>query len=486
MSNPSYLWQLGVWLALTACVTPPDKNGGSSGDSGALHLVDIYDCTVDDAFFSGLSVSETPQATVVDVQWSTAEVARGYVLMVEADDADAQQLRSGVTSGGPSTDHDILLRGLHANAEVHFRLVAISGEELICSEEQVFETGGLPAALPTFEREQGGEESLAGYILAPVITADSSFASIFDANGRVVWAFEREDTIWRTHMARDGEGVLINKHATGVNTKGAVSKVFFDGEEVQLAAVRAAHTDFVELPDGAVAVLTWEIREFDVGGETRRILGDTLVEVSPEGVPREIWNVFDHFEVDFSQVYPSSDNVAPDIEDWSHANGFSYDEVNDRFVVSVSGLHTVVGIERVSRTQVFSVGNAGETHAVPDFTVHWPHSATAFGPNGLLIFNRNDYEEQECSEVIVLELDDESGTAEEVMTYGGQDCISVYYLGEAHPLPDGGIQIVWTTGGRIEHIEADGTPRWTLQAALGAGIGFSDFSTSLYPPESLD
>lgn len=473
-----------VPLVLAACVHPPAGGEGPSGDTGFEELVDVEGCADDPDFFSDISAALTEQSTVLEVSWSTAEEARSYVVVAEDDGVD-ETLRSGSTARGPDTEHDILVRGLHANTAVHFKLAAQVGEELVCSDERVVETGGLPASLPTFERTDGTGQGTEGYTLAPVITAQGSFASIFDSNGRLVWAWEREDTIWRTAMARAGDGILVNMHASSLYTKGAVSHVAFDGTVTELAAVRAAHTDFVELPDGNLAVLGWVVQEFEHEGETRSILGDTVLEVDGEGRVREVWNVFDHFTPDLEQRWEDTMNVAEGVEDWSHANGFSYNEATDSYLVSVSGLHTVVAIDRVSGAQLWSLGEEGEDFATESMAVHWPHSVYAMSDDRVLVFNRNDYEAQECSEVVIFELDRVAGTAEEVLTYGGQDCLSVYFLGEARPLPDGGVQVIWTTSGRIDHIDADGTLRWSLQSALGAGIGFSDFTQTLYPSEAV-
>ncbi len=468
-------------LTFVACVHPPDSG---EDDTGQGELVAVDGCSIEPAFFSDVSAEQTEQPTVFAMSWTTSEEAGGYVVAANGGGTSGELLKSGSTSAGPSTSHDILLRGLPSNTDVHYRLVASVGDGLICSDERVASTGILPGELPTFELSSGPSDArLGGYTLAPVITADSTFASIFDAQGRLVWAWEREDTIWRVQMARDGDGVLINKHASSVSTKGTVSKLSFDGVETDLAAVRAAHTDFVELPDGTLAVLGWEIKEFEYEGVTRRILGDNLLEVDSSGQPRVVWSVFDHFDPDLDEVYPPSPQVAADIEDWSHVNGFSYDDATEQYVLSVSGLNTVVGVRQSSGEQLWSMGDHGETFDVPLETVHWPHSAYAYGEDAVVVFNRNDYENGECSEVIILEMDASSGTAEQVMTYAGDECLSVYYLGEARPLDDGSIQVIWTTAGRIDHVDPDGTQRWSLQGGLGAGIGFSTFTTSLYPPE---
>lgn len=472
-------------LALAACVHPPgDGTAPGEADTGFEELVDVAGCSDDPGFFSEVNAELTEQSTVLEVTWTTAEEARSYVVVAEDDGLD-ETLRSSHSARGPDTEHDILVRGLHANTAVHYKLAAQVGEELVCSEERVVETGGLPASLPTFERTAGTDEGTEGYTIAPVITAQGSFASIFDSNGRLVWAWEREDTIWRTAMARGGDGILVNVHASSLTTKGAVAHVAFDGTVTELAAVRAAHTDFVELPDGALAVLGWTVAEYEHEGETRKILGDTILEVNSEGAVREIWNVFDHFTPDLEQRWEDTMNIAEGVEDWSHANGFSYDEASDAYLVSVSGLHTVVAVDRMSGAQLWALGEDSSDFAVESMAVHWPHSVYAMEGDRVLVFNRNDYEEQECSEVVIFELDHDAGTATEAMTYGGQDCISVYFLGEARPLPDGGVQVIWTTGGRIDHIDADGTLRWSLQSALGAGIGFSDFTETLYPSEAV-
>ena len=477
-------WSCACWLAIPAlvgCVTPPTEQNPAQTDTGVLmEWVEVENCTVDDSRFGEVTATLAEVETVISLSWETPTEAVSFVVFGE----EGQAALRTPASLAPTTSHTTLLRGLHASTEVHYRLVIKDDESLFCSEERATQTGSLPSALPLFTFTEGEAEADEGYVMMPVLTEDQAYLTVVDTQGRYVWALPRDETVWRVRQDASGDAMLINRHAQYIDQPGSIMRVDYAGNVEEVASVRGAHTDFVALPGGAFATLGWVVRDFETEEGTRRILGDTLIELAPGGGKRVLWNVFDHFTPDLTETYEITMNVADDAEDWSHANGLSYDAENDQFLITVSGIHTIVGVDRESGDQLWSVGEAGvegEHYAADTELVYWPHSAYSYDADHIVVFNRNDYAAQECSEVEILRLDDETGTAEPSLVYEGLDCLSVYYLGEAQPITDGGIQVIWTTSGRVDHIDSDGALRWSLTADLGAGIAFSDYTPSLYP-----
>src|SRR5207244_4282045 len=88
-----------------------------------------------------------------------------------------------------------------------------------------------------------------------------------------------------------GDGVYFNEQARTVDEPGALRHIGFDGSVLPSVDVAGGHTDFVQLADGTIGALSWDIR--DVGGT--RYLGDRLLEIDPDGTTREVWNVWDHY-----------------------------------------------------------------------------------------------------------------------------------------------------------------------------------------------
>jgi len=477
-------WRCVFWMAtaaLAGCVTPPTDSAQTDADTGTMvEWVEVDNCAIDDSRFGEASTALAEVETVVELSWETPEEEVSFVVFGE----EGETLLRTPASLAPTSSHTALLRGLHASTEVHYRLVIKDDDGLVCSSEHATETGTLPSALPLFTFTEGESEAKDGYVMMPVLTEDEAYVTVVDTKGRYVWALAREDTVWRVRQDASGEAMLINRHAKYIDQPGTIMRVDYAGNVEEVASARGAHTDFVALPGGAFATLGWVIQDFETEEGTRRILGDSLIELAPGGGRRVLWNVFDHFTPDLSQTYEITMNVADDAEDWSHANGLSYDAENDQFLISVSGIHTIVGVDGETGDQVWSVGEAGvegEHYAANTDLVYWPHSAYRYDDDHIVVFNRNDYATQECSEVEILRLDGTTSTAEPSLVYEGLDCLSVYYLGEAQPLSDGGIQVVWTTSGRVDHIDNDGALRWSLTADLGAGIAFSDFAPTLYP-----
>ena len=97
-----------------------------------------------------------------------------------------------------------------------------------------------------------------------------------------------------------------------------------------------------------------------------------------------------------------------------------------------------------------------------------------------LVFNRGDLGVG-CSNATSFTIDEGNGTVTGGAVYSGQECTSVTYLGQADPLPEGGMFVVWTTAGRIERVDADQELTWALTSQLGAAFGFSAPMATLYP-----
>ena len=465
-------------LIIEACVQPPVEGiADLAGEDDPQ--VEVADCAILPAWFGSVEAEVTDVATAVRVRWKTDEQSTGYIAYMEEGN---RQLRTDVTPE-ESTSHEFVLRGVHSDSTVYFRLVGEDASGLICSQELTFETGSFGSDLPLLTATEGQAAGTPGYTLLPIITADNSYVAVVDEYGAYVWAARSTEIAWRVRMAQDGRGMLINRQAQALDDDGAVIRLAFDGSSSVEAVIPGGHTDFVELGGGAYAALSWELRDYTYGGETRHSLGDTLLEVRADGRMREVWSTFDSFTPDLSQTWTDSltDVFGEGIEDWSHANGLSYDADRDQYLVSVTGLDTIVAIDRRSGTVDWAMGGPESTITMPAAeSVLNPHSA-AWAGDEVLVFNRNDYESSQCSDATRFALDADATTATETLRYEGQDCLSVYYLGEAHPLSDGGMNVAWTTAGRVDQVDSEGSLRWSLGFALGAGVGFTDFTQSLYP-----
>ncbi len=105
--------------------------------------------------------------------------------------------------------------------------------------------------------------------------------------------------------------------------------------------------------------------------EGSRYLADRIVEVSPTGALREVWNVWDHYTPDPSEDWSGGFYVPdPEVLDWSHVNAISYSAAEDAYFVSLPLLGNAQRLPDGNTLLVFS--SAGEMNEVsPSGDVMW-------------------------------------------------------------------------------------------------------------------
>lgn len=419
-----------------------------------------------------VSVEATDVPTVPRVTWSTDAPGTTWVEFTAVGDPTyTTPIREGEAG-----EHEALLLGLPASSEVTFRVMAKDESGSRCSAIRSTTTGGLDAGLPELVATTFLPEELEdGYLVAPILRADGVSLAIVDTAGRYVWAqtVSSFSTVLRVRRSMDGESIVYHKGANPENTVGVLVRNGMDGVERAQVPVVDSHTDFAELAEGQYATLVYDVRTV----EGRRIVGDKIVEVDESGALREIWSTFDDFAPDLSETFLTNRYPAePEAEDWTHANSLSYDAGSDTLTVVLGHLHTVVRVDRVTGDLVDAVGQEGTYTSAPDL-LSSPHSAVSLADDTLLVFNRNTRGEA-CSESIEIAID--GTTATEVSSYQSETCLNVYYLGQALRLAGGNTLTVFTTSGQVDQSTPDGETAWRLSLDLGAGIGFSEYATSLY------
>jgi len=275
------------------------------------------------------------------------------------------------------------------------------------------------------------------------------------------------------------------------NLDGTIHRYGLDGSLLEEVKLQGIHTDFVELPDGNMASVAWEVREFeDSDGVTQQVLGDRIVESADDGSQVVIWSAFDDFSPDLTESLPSGSYPAdPSVLDWSHINGLSYDAEEDDYLVSADGLNVLLRIDRQTGTRLWTLSDSEGDFSSSDEArlVHGAHSVESLGTDRLLIFNRNvsypmDGKDLDavCSEAIEVELDIESGTAQRSWSYGTDECLLTVFYGEAMRLDNANTLVIFSSSGQLSEANPEGETVWQLNANVGAAFGFGDRVDSLY------
>jgi len=469
-------------LATSGCATPgPDRTALAP----AVEAPPLADCTSDADTFQAMQVSQTRVASVLTVSWSTDTPGRGALAIRVGDEPGWL-----TPAGSQGLTHTVQVVGAPFDAELTLTPMLTGDAGTTCGASIHARTGPLDPSFPAMRLEAADGAALeGGYVLVPVLTTDGAWVAVLDDRGRPVWVWSESQQghpqigpVYKAVVAPDGSGVRFNIGADSPDGSAAVVSVSWDGEERSTRTVTGGHTDFALLPDGGFAMLGWTVQEV-AGG--RLLLGDTVVVVDADGEAEVIWDAFDHITPDLSRRYPTGFVPGrPDLEDWSHVNGISYDPERDHLLITIPLTDSVTRLDRQTGDEVWTVGGDGGSFDTDgdNELVHYPHSSHAID-GGLLVFNRHDWiRGEECSEAIWIDLDEQAGTATRAASNRGGGCERVGFLGSAEPLPDGSALVSWSASAMLDVAGRDGQTPWRVRADLGAGFGFATWTDDLQAP----
>jgi hypothetical protein len=457
-------------LLLACAPEAPFLLGSSGGTEGGEDSGDVpgLRCTEDASAFSELSAQPTSISTVRKATWSTRLDGATFVRF-----SDGVVERESVAR---LDSEEALILGAGPLLPVRWQVWVDQPGGWVCSPEQRYDNGALDPRIPELRATLEEGASLHGDdVVVPILTETATFVTVVDAAGRVIWSQVSAQHAFRAQLARDGGALLVGGVASHKDEDAWISRVALDGSSLGRIAVRGGHTDFVELPDRGIAMLGWDIRDY-IGGQ--RILGDTIVEVDPDGKQRLIWNLFDHYQPDlrnayWSEYYPHD----PTVEDWSHANGIHYDAQDDSFLVSVSYLGLIIKVDRRTGDQLWAVGATDPSIPTPTGLIDNPHSIEVLEDGSYRVFNRT---KGGCSNVVTFSVDAQAGVVTPLGRYEGPDCLQVVFLGDVKAAEDGSTRISWSSAGRLETLNDEGSSVGQINLGFGAVFGFVDPIPSLY------
>ena len=399
--------------------------------------------------------------TVVTVTWTTADALSCHV---EYGPTVAYGCSTPPTLAG--TEHEAVLLGLTAETEVHYRVVADGDGDL--TDDQTVQTGRLPGGLPVIDVQGGGQE---GFFVTPVL-GSSTQALVLDAQGNIVWYAPVDEgaMAFRVLPSVDGRSFLYGGLGIGgLSPNGTIERISVDGSQREEIPVPYIHHDFVELPDGTIAAIAYDIREVGDGV----VMGDQLVEVAPDGTSRQVWTAWDHFEVTDSGVTEKDGT-------WTHANALDYDPVSDTYTVSLRNLSCIVHIDRASGEQLWVLGG-------DDATIELSADSTSFEEqhqfelfdHGILLFDNGD-SERGVSMVNEYTIDWQAGVADEIWSYTSDPPVWAYVLGDVFRYDNGDTLVDWASSGMMQRVTPDGEVTWQVNTHVGSVFGFVEPLPDLY------
>ena len=431
------------------------------------------------ALLDDLQVEVAEPGTVLEIHAETRPAGQVTVEGVHTDLCEVLD-RPPITAEGE--EHHLRVLGLPPFSAVEVELLVEVGERS-CRLSVEEETSGLPVIVPEPELVLGDARFGEDGWIATSVASDEGMSSVLMAlDGTVVWVDEDFAGL-RTVVSADRKSVVLNQAARTVDETGTIVTVPFDGSEPATIQAPGLHTDFVEIGDGEYGALQWRVHKEN----GLALLSSDLVQIS-EGGSRRLWSAEEDFAVLDADSYDDSTvggDAWPELLEWTHVNGLSYDEASDAFLVTEAYNHAVVRVGRETGSGPGWVlgGPASDYRLEPEGFIVSPHSARFIGLDELLVFSRGDIfddTEDACAWVSRVHLDRDAGVAREVERYSGRDCNRVSFFGEAAGRPEGGMFILWSSAGRIEEIDAEQKTRYLLEMGLGAAFAYGQRVDTIY------
>lgn len=343
----------------------------------------------------------------------------------------------------------------------------IDGEE-VYGDTLTLTTGTLPRDVPTATVTLAEDGRTPGFLAVGLVSIES-WALVYDQDGDVVWYYANPHAgtlTSRVLRSVDGRSLLVSAAGAVGSTSDEtfIDRVSYDGTRVESLPISGFSHDFCELDDGRILYIGTDRRDWH--GDT--LAGDTLVERSPDGGSREVWNGWDWYDpADFTNVDAGTE--------YTHANVLKYDAgtglawLGMRNASSIARIDLATG-ELVSRF----LGTDSDLTLTEGTAMAGQHSFTLLDDGVVVMDNRLDTDE--FSRVVQYAIDEQARTARQTWAYASPEGYHLLGLGDAVRLPDGHTRVVWSSAGQLDELDASGTLIGKINLDVGAGFGYGSWS----------
>jgi hypothetical protein len=409
-------------------------------------------------------------ATVVIVRWTTSDASIGYV---EYGPTRALGLRTPVEAA-PTRDHAVALLGLTAETAYDYRAVTADGATHLASAIATVTTGVLPLGLPPLTQTGDGQEQ---FIVVPILGANVS-VTIINGKGQIVWYYtdERQLDFYRARLSNDGKSLLYNaaKISGDPSEASELVRVALDGSQVSSIPIPYLAHDFVEFPDGTLAAMAVEYRDY----QGTQLRGNKIVEVAKDGTQQTAWTTWDCFD----PATISGDDIT---QGWGFANALDYDPVQDVYYLSLRNFSSIVRINRQSHACEWVLGLGAPTFTFATGSARFLHEHQFQVRGNHILLMDNDGAGGHTSRVLEYELDLTNKVATQVWSYTATPSVYTFVLGEPLRFDDGSTFINWSAAGQMERLDPTGTSIWKLNTGAGYVFGFHTLVDDLYSGGAL-
>jgi hypothetical protein len=430
-------------------------------------------------------------STRVVLRWATAQEGTSWVEF----SSDSVQGMITPTSDEPSTEHEHFLLGLPAFEDVHYRAVTLIDGREHASEGDI-QTGGLPPELPelTTTVDQPELQSDARYLLGATFGLTPVIFAV-DRQGTWLWYHQLDGELLpvEIEIEREGDGILFNAFADDyTEDSGRILRLDFSGRHPWKQVTPMGHHAFTQLPGGAVAWLSLDVREWTEPGtgSVVPVVGDAVTVLAPDGETYTAFSSWDWLEPVRSEEWDSGFYSFG--KDWTHANALRWEPSCECLLLGLRNLETVLELDVDTETWEATparqfegivgaeVLEANEIHRITngDHSFDYLHHPTVTSDGELMAMVEHNLE----THAVTWSIDDQFGALTETWSYGQGEELRSLYLAMASELPNGNRLLTYASEGIVREVTPSGEIAWELQSSAGAVFANTLLFDDFYEP----
>ena len=380
----------------------------------------------------------------------------------------------------PGTTHRLAAIGMRADTDYQLRPVVTGpGGAVVEGDTFTFRSPPAPEGISpwTFTLYEPHRPRAGHVIFGPGPDSRDAYLVGFDGEGFLTWYYHDpalDDLFEADRQVRQlDSGDLLVSIPVGWRIISPAGQTLREIAYPDLG-LEVAHHDVAPLPDGGLLILSGESRWVEVKGEEVKVFGDTVVDVSAEGVIRSTWSTFDHLDTErFPGASALNESSNGSGLDWTHANAVEYEASDDSFLLSLRNQSWVIKVDRASGEVLWRLGADGD-FALASGEWFFSQHAPEIADDGTLLLYDNGNERgvalyERYSRAVRYALDEETMTATQVWEFIAPQFNGT--MGDANTLPGG--EVLVCTAGNLHYpvfpvliTEVDGVtskPIWELE-----------------------
>lgn len=448
------------------------------------------------------------QPMVVDVLVTLSEP--GDVVLTHAGDPGVLVLPHGEST---ETEHRYRARGLAPDTlhTLHWEVTPTGDVGPLAGDTDFMAEAALPGFIGAFVLETTNVQPSPLYRLSdwnPWPADTFAGAMVVDSTGVTRWYMSAPTTligppaVWVGIKLRD-DGTIVYCENDTFWIRDEMGAVISEIPAADLtlpggrnAGIGVLHHDVHELPNGNFMAISMSFQdvEYDDLGVTH-VVGDTLVEFTPEGEVVWLWDSFDHLDPQRRRENFADPIVDPltgmTAADWTHANGFVYDDENQTITLSMRHQDWIIQIDRATDEVIWRLGDGGDFELADGDRWFFHQHSPQWQPDGSLLLYDNGNGNPDIpaadqrSRAVRYVLDFDAMSAE-VAWQDNEPDLQVAFAGDADVI-EGGHILVTDSGiftkeslrSRVRELEVGQDPEtvWSMQTPLGRWI----YRTTAHP-----